>query len=52
MIQEILQKTNVSNNDIVFFDDVYYNINQVNSLDIDVVLVSPEIGIIIEDITC
>lgn len=52
MIQEILHKTNVSNNDIVFFDDGYYNIIQVDSLDIDVVFVSPEIGIIIEDIKC
>lgn len=52
MIQEILEKTNVTNEDVVFFDDHSYNIDEVKSLGIESVYVSPKTGIIIENIKC
>jgi HAD superfamily phosphatase (TIGR01681 family) len=50
MIQEILEKTKVTNKDVIFFDDQYYNINEVKSLGIESVYVSPKIGIVLENI--
>jgi HAD superfamily phosphatase (TIGR01681 family) len=51
MIQEILEKTNVTNEDVIFFDDHSYNINEVQSIGIQSVYVSPKTGIIIDKIT-
>jgi HAD superfamily phosphatase (TIGR01681 family) len=50
MIQEILEKTNVTNEDVVFFDDHSYNIDEVKSLGIESVYVSPKTGILLENI--
>lgn len=52
MIQEILEKTNVTNEDVVFFDDQSYNIDEVKSLGIASVHVSPKTGILLENIKC
>lgn len=50
MIQEIIDKTNVSTQEVIFFDDVCYNINQVKSLGIESIHVSPKKGIVLENI--
>jgi HAD superfamily phosphatase (TIGR01681 family) len=50
MIQEILEKTNVTNEDVVFFDDHSYNIDEVKSLGIESIYVSPKTGILLENI--
>lgn len=50
MIQEILDKTNTSITDVVFFDDVHYNINEVKSLGIEAIRVSPITGIALDKI--
>ncbi len=50
MVQEIIDKTNVSTQDVIFFDDVYYNINEVKSLGIESIRVSPKKGIVLEKI--
>jgi FMN phosphatase YigB (HAD superfamily) len=50
MIQEIIDKTNVSTQEVIFFDDVYYNVDEVKSLGIESVRVSPKIGIVLEKI--
>lgn len=50
MIQEILDKTNTSIADVIFFDDVHYNIDEVRSLGIETVIVSPKKGIALENI--
>lgn len=50
MVQEIIDKTNVSTQDVIFFDDVYYNINEVKSLGIESIRVSPTTGIVLEKI--
>lgn len=51
MIQEIMGKTNVSSEDIVFFDDADYNLEEVKSLGVESIKVSPYKGIILEDIS-
>lgn len=48
MIQEILDKTNASIEDVIFFDDHMYNINEVKSIGVETVRVSPTTGILIE----
>jgi HAD superfamily phosphatase (TIGR01681 family) len=50
MILEILDKTKMSNEDVIFFDDVDYNIDEVKSLGIETVIVSPKTGIVLEKI--
>jgi HAD superfamily phosphatase (TIGR01681 family) len=50
MIQEIIDKTNVSTQEVIFFDDVYYNVDEVKSLGIESIRVSPKTGIILEKI--
>lgn len=50
MIKEIVERTNVLNEDVVFFDDHEYNINEVKSLGIESVYISSKTGIIIDKI--
>ena len=50
MIHEILKKTNLTNEDVVFFDDHSYNIDEVKSLGIESVYVSSKTGILLENI--
>ena len=45
MILEIIKKTGCRKSQVVFFDDSYYNILQVQSINIKSVKVSPIIGI-------
>lgn len=52
MIQEILDKTNVTNEEVIFFDDHMYNINEVKSIGVETVRVSPRTGIMIENLKC
>jgi HAD superfamily phosphatase (TIGR01681 family) len=52
MIQEILDKTNSTNNEVIFFDDHMYNINEVKSIGVETVCVSPRTGIMIEKLKC
>lgn len=51
MLQEIIEKTNTSNEEVIFFDDVHYNLKEVKSLGIETVYVSPYKGINIEKIS-
>lgn len=48
MIQEILDKTNSKHDEVIFFDDHMYNINEVKSIGVETVYVSPQTGIMIE----
>jgi len=50
MIQNILHITNVSIQEIIFFDDMMYNIEQVKKMGIECIHVCPEIGIIFDNI--
>jgi len=50
MLQEIIDKTNVSTQEVIFFDDVYYNVDEVKSLGIESIRVSPKKGIVLEKI--
>lgn len=50
MIQEIIMKTNVSTNDIVFFDDMDYNLQEVKSIGVESIKVYPCKGIVLDSI--
>ena len=52
MLYEIINKINVSVNEVVFFDDVDYNINEVQSIGVKSIKVSPVTGIQIENEIC
>jgi HAD superfamily phosphatase (TIGR01681 family) len=52
MIQEILDKTDSTNEEVIFFDDHIYNINEVKSIGVETVRVSPTTGIILEKLKC
>jgi HAD superfamily phosphatase (TIGR01681 family) len=45
MILEIIKKTGCKKSQVLFFDDSYYNIHQVRSINVKSVKVSPTIGI-------